>query len=313
MAGLTREHIIWAYRLLLDRDPEDEGVIAPKLRGYGSTADLRRDIMTSEEFADKNPDLAQTNDRNIVIKPLASGVRIFIDLADQAIGLPIIRDQFEQAELAFARRTVGPGQVAIDGGAHVGLFTLHLAQRVGPSGHVYAFEPFPGNADLLRQSIAENQLADRVTLRESALGAASGQAEINYATHTPNSGGAFLLTPGAAGLAGHARLAVAVTALDQMDIRPPVSLLKLDVEGAEPLVIAGASALLARDRPTILCEVHYEQLARVSNATPDDLFGQLVRLGYRAYEITHDGGLGVELEHPPTVPVSTVAFVSRKP
>ena len=35
--GLTRDHIVWAYRILLDRDPESEAVITPKLKGYQST------------------------------------------------------------------------------------------------------------------------------------------------------------------------------------------------------------------------------------------------------------------------------------
>ena len=42
--GLTREHVIWAYRVLLDRDPEHEGVIGPKLAGSSTTAELRHHL-----------------------------------------------------------------------------------------------------------------------------------------------------------------------------------------------------------------------------------------------------------------------------
>ena len=48
--GLTREHVVWAYRLLLDRDPENEDVIGPKLAGSRDTRDLRQHLMTSAEF-----------------------------------------------------------------------------------------------------------------------------------------------------------------------------------------------------------------------------------------------------------------------
>src|SRR5438477_3574246 len=89
--GLTREHVVWAYRLLLDRDPESEDVIGPKLDGSRSTADLRRHLITSAEYQRKNPDFAQTNDRTIVIKELDAGVRLFIDLSDHVIGLSILR------------------------------------------------------------------------------------------------------------------------------------------------------------------------------------------------------------------------------
>ncbi len=47
--GLTREHVIWAYRVLLDRDPENEDVIGPKLAGSQSTEELRHHLMTSAE------------------------------------------------------------------------------------------------------------------------------------------------------------------------------------------------------------------------------------------------------------------------
>ena len=63
--GLTREHVVWAYRLLLDRDPENEDVIAPKLAGSRDTSELRRHLMTSAEFRDKNPDFAHTNEHGL--------------------------------------------------------------------------------------------------------------------------------------------------------------------------------------------------------------------------------------------------------
>ena len=68
--GLTREHVVWAYRLFLDREPESEDVIGPKLVGSRDTAELRHHLMTSAEFQQKNRDYAHTNDRTIVIKEL---------------------------------------------------------------------------------------------------------------------------------------------------------------------------------------------------------------------------------------------------
>ena len=59
---LTRDHVVWAYRLLLDRDPENEDVIGPKLAGSRNTAELRHHLITSAEFRDKNRDFAHTND-----------------------------------------------------------------------------------------------------------------------------------------------------------------------------------------------------------------------------------------------------------
>ena len=89
--GLTRDHIVWAYRILLDRDPESDDVILPKMRGYQNTRDLRNDIVTSQEYQEKNRDYAQMNERNLVIKEIEPGLRLAIDLADHAIGLNILR------------------------------------------------------------------------------------------------------------------------------------------------------------------------------------------------------------------------------
>src|SRR5437879_11553386 len=88
---LTREHVVWAYRLLLDREPESEDVIGPKLAGSHTTRELRHHLMTSAEFQEKNRDYAHTNDRTVVIKELENGVRLFVDLSDHVIRLKIAR------------------------------------------------------------------------------------------------------------------------------------------------------------------------------------------------------------------------------
>src|SRR3954466_15212703 len=131
--GLTREHVVWAYRLLLDRDPESEDVIAPKLAGSRTTAELRHPLMTSGEFRDKNPDFAHTNDSTVVIREIAPGVRLFIDLSDHVIGLGILRGHYEREEIEFVRSALNAGDTAIDVGGHIGFFTMQMAAMVGPT------------------------------------------------------------------------------------------------------------------------------------------------------------------------------------
>src|SRR5580765_8776835 len=149
---LTREHVVWAYRLLLDRDPENEDVIGPKLAGSRDTAELRHHLMTSAEFQQKNRDYAHTNDRTVVIKEIG-GARLFVDLSDHVIGLNIVRGRYEEDGVAFVRSRLAPGDTAIDAGAHIGFFTIHMAATVGATGKIHAFEPFDSNADLLERSI----------------------------------------------------------------------------------------------------------------------------------------------------------------
>jgi FkbM family methyltransferase len=306
--GLTRDHVVWAYRLLLDREPESEDVIGPKLAGSRDTSELRRHLMTSAEFQDKNRDYAHTNDRTIVIKELDDNVRLFVDLSDHVIGLNIVRGHYEVGEVRFMRSVLKPGDTAIDAGAHIGFFTLQMAAMVGPEGRVYAFEPYDANADLLERSIHENQFADRVDFRRSAVGAATGTATLTFPVETLNTGGAYLLREGASPLVGNQKKAVPVVALDDLQIRRPVRFVKMDVEGAEPLVMKGAAALLRTDRPVVLSELHPTQLERASGISGDEFLTAMSALGYQAHLVEH-GLIGAPLDRAPADALVSVVLL----
>jgi FkbM family methyltransferase len=298
--GLTRDHVVWAYRLLLDRNPENDDVIGPKLAGSRDTRELRHHLMTSAEFQEKNRDYAHTNDRTVIIKELdgPGSARLFVDLSDHVIGLSIVRGAYEAEEVGFVRRALRPGDTAIDVGAHIGFFTMHMAACVGPSGRVYAFEPLDANADLLERSIAENQFDDRVVFQRGAVGAASGAATLTFPHETLNSGGAYVLREGTAPLAGNLTKDVGIVALDDVALRSPVRLIKMDVEGAEPQVVRGARRLIRRDRPVILSELHPTQLDRASGVTAGAFLTELAAIGYRAHRL-EGGEVGAPIEHAP--------------
>jgi len=302
---LTRDHVVWAYRLLLDRDPESEDVIGPKLAGSRSTRELRHHLMTSAEFQRRNLDYAHTNDRTVVIKELDGGVRLYIDLSDHVIGIGILRGHYEQDEIRFARSVLKLGDTAIDAGAHIGFFTMQMASAVGHTGKVYAFEPFDPNADLLERSIVENRFADRVVCQRAAVGGASGSATLTFPEETLNSGGAYLLRDGVSPLTGNQMKTVPVFALDDVPLARPVRFIKMDVEGAEPLVVRGARRILQEDRPIILSELHPTQLERASGVTADQFLVEIQALGYRAHRV-EEGTPGEVLDRAPGGIVSVV-------
>ncbi|MGH9142210.1 MAG: FkbM family methyltransferase [Vicinamibacterales bacterium] len=308
--ALTREHVIWAYRLLLDRDPENEAVIGPKLAGSRTTAELRHHLITSAEFRAKNPDFAHTNDSTVVIKEIAPGVRLFIDLSDHTIGLNILRGQYEQDESRFVRELLKAGDAAIDVGAHIGFFTMQMAAAVGPGGSVDAFEPLEPNADLLERSLSENGFGDRVRFHRAAAGAASGTATITFPVETLNSGGAYLLRDGSLPLAGNRTKGVPLIALDTLQLRHPVRVIKMDVEGAEPQVLRGAQRILREDRPIILSELHPTQLQRASDISAGQFLDQINALGYRAHRL-EGSAIGAPLEHAPADALVSVVLTPR--
>src|SRR5437773_6642826 len=281
--------------------------------------------MTSAEFRSRNPDFAHTNDPTIVIKEIAPGVRLFMDRSDHVFGLTILRGQYWQDEVRFVRRVVGECDSTIDVGCRIGFFTMQMAAMVGPAGRVYAFEPLDANADLFERSIAENRFDDRVLFHRAAAGATSGTATLTFPSVTLNSGGAYLLREGSAPLAGNQSKNVPLVALDALEIRRPVRFIKIDVEGAEPQVIRGASRLVKDDRPVILSELHPTQLERASGMTADQFLAEMHALGYRAHSLRGDrrGGpteagpyagpyeklLGPVLERGPVDTIISVALI----
>ena len=95
-----------------------------------------------------------------------------------------------------------------------------------------------------------------------------------------------------------------VIALDDLHLDGRVRLMKMDVEGAEPLVVRGATRLLAEHRPVILSELHPTQLERASGVTPDQFLVQMRAIGYRGQAID-----GAPIDRAPADAIVSVVFV----
>jgi FkbM family methyltransferase len=139
------------------------------------------------------------------------------------------------------------GDIVADVGANVGIYTLGCAGR---GARVWAFEPDPRTCELLRRNVDLNDAADRVTVREAAVGDTAGITRF-AATGSPMS------SSNAAWTVDGVLIDVATVTLG--DVLTRVDLLKIDVEGMEEAVLAGARVLLVdpNRRPRcIVVEVH---------------------------------------------------------
>lgn len=290
----SREHVIWGYRLFLNREPESEAVIEDKLRSAPSVTELRRQFVVSTEFRDQIDVIADLNAANVVIKEIGDGLRLFIDLADRHIGLNVISGSYEPDERAFVLATLKAGGIAVDIGANIGYFSVLMADCVGSSGHVYAFEPLPRNASLLDRSVSENHFETRLTVEHAAIGDHAGSFELISPRITTNWGGSYLRTGGGPVPPEHETTMVPVMTLDEYPLRQPVNFIKLDVEGAELLALRGAKMLLRRDRPTVLAEINEQQLRMVSGCSATEMITEMAAAGYRCLRLSN-GGLGEEL------------------
>ncbi|MEO8482596.1 MAG: FkbM family methyltransferase [Acidobacteriota bacterium] len=243
---------------------------------------------------------------------LASGLTFVRHAADRGLGRAMARGAFECAELACAVRLVAAGDVVVDGGAHLGIYALHLAQRLGASGRVYAFEPHPETRALLEQAVAANGFSARLVVSSAALGDAPGAGVLRTSRRCGAYAHASLERAGAPASRAERLIPVDVVRLDVAAIEGRVALIKLDVEGAEFLAVRGGLGLIRRDRPAILCELGDEQLARVSGASSESLMAMLAAVGYSAHAIGPEGRAGPRLLSPPTTRVSTVLFLPAR-
>jgi hypothetical protein len=81
------------------------------------------------------------------------GHLIYLDATD-AMGLTFRKEA--PPSLRYLKTVVHRGDVVADVGAHIGYYTLSLARLVGEQGHVFAFEPTPATAALLKKNVAVN-------------------------------------------------------------------------------------------------------------------------------------------------------------
>ncbi|WP_326765486.1 FkbM family methyltransferase [Streptomyces sp. NBC_01591] len=199
------------------------------------------------------------------------------------------RFSFVESEIDGLHKVIGEGDVCLDIGAEYGLYTYALSQVTGPKGSVHSFEPLPGAHRVLRTGIRllgctnvhAHQLALSMCPKEQAV------MSLPYRRWLPVHGRAFV-TDGAQGLGPNAefakeiRLNVRLSTVDEMvavSALHRVDFIKADVEGAEPLVLAGAEETLLRDRPTLLLEIEERHLAKY-NARADELADRLRYAGY---------------------------------
>jgi len=201
------------------------------------------------------------------------GIKLAIDSADASVARQMEQSGSYEAHLtAVFERYCEPGMTVVDVGANIGYYSLLASRLVGPSGRVVAIEPNSENCRLLLTSVAA-QGADNVEVLPVACSAEVGWAF--YSSHFGSNGG-FIPDDD---LVRRPGTIVPVFPLDAL-ITGRVDFLKLDVEGAEALVVAGAKDLLSSSRPIVTTEFSCDMLERVSGCEPKDYLDGFLNLGY---------------------------------
>jgi FkbM family methyltransferase len=299
---VTPEHVRWAFRLLLDREPEETAIHAP----FSDTWQLRHHFLNSGEYRQNNH-VGHASGQTWVIYETRHNYRIYLTLEDLAIARNIMLGRYELSETEFVKNEIRAGDLVIDVGANIGYYTLLFGMLVAPHGRVVAFEPVPFLWDALTKSVQENRLQGICETYRAALSDSDEDSILRFPEYTVNFGGAFLVKDGSSTPPGGIDVRAETRTLDSyLDHSESCAFIKIDVEGAEPAVLRGAVHVLARDRPTIMCELHNAQLARVGGSDANQLIDWMSERGYACRTI-EDGVRGVTLQtYDRDVPVNVV-------
>jgi len=214
-----------------------------------------------------------------------TGLERCINGTDRVLIAPELYNMPEEYEPDVWRQVMGAapsGGVVVDVGAYIGLYAIALAQRVGPKGKVYAFEPEPNTFKRLQQHIHLNNVQSQVQLWPCAVGEHSGSASFlsgrSSESHLASTADETSVTGG---------ITVQVVTLDEVLDDTAVALLKVDVEGFEEGVLRGAARLLnnkKRAPRAIFIEVHPFNWES-ANTTSESLLQLLDGYGYEVFDM----------------------------
>jgi FkbM family methyltransferase len=188
------------------------------------------------------------------------GWRYACDLRNATAREACLTGRSAPAETAALRARLPRGGTFVDVGANWGYFTLAALDAVGPKGRVVALEPDPRMAAELRGNVARNGIRNAIVL-EVAASEREGDAVLSGYAEADRNRGVSSLVAAPAGAA--TPFTVATAALDDLLDAHDVAradLVKVDVEGAEELVLRGMARGLAAGRyAAVLLELHPTQ------------------------------------------------------
>jgi FkbM family methyltransferase len=215
-----------------------------------------------------NDSAALLSNGNVRVKRTRHGLMAY-NINDIYLGRSLdVYGEYSRGETDLFGQLIKPGNVVLDVGANIGAHTIFLSRAVGPDGLVIAIEPQRAAHQLLCANLALNELGNVRTIQAGA-GRQAGRAlleMVDYGTQG-NFGGIRLIEQGGED--------IEIVTIDGLGL-DRCHFIKIDVEGHEQSVIAGALQTIARFKP--LLYVENDRLQQSAN-----LIRQLRDIGYRLY------------------------------
>jgi FkbM family methyltransferase len=211
-----------------------------------------------------------------VLAEFPMGIELYLPCWDNDLPAALLAGRvFEPMPISIFRTAVRPGGVVIDGGANVGFYAILAAKLMGGRGTVIAFEPDPRNFPILQRNIVLNELQSTVRAECTALSDFDGETEMWISDDVSTCGSLVNMD-----LASHRSIRVPSTCLDSYLSAAgigKIDLLKLDLEGAEPICLRGARrAIQLAD--VLLLELNAPRL-RAQGLIPQDVLREFLVSG----------------------------------
>lgn len=197
--------------------------------------------------------------------------------------LEMLTKKYEYETVALCREIITPGMHILDIGAHVGYFSRIFSRLTGPEGVVYCLEADPENFSLLKRN---TRRYPNVRLFQSA--AAEHTGTIDFYHLESSTGCHSLIEPESSAR----KITVDAVSVDDLLARKEIArvdLIKIDIEGGEPLAMRGMQKLLTESRTIkVISEFNAGSLS-AGGIEPHDFTTQLESYGFTVYGITNDG------------------------
>lgn len=211
------------------------------------------------------------------------GFRYKADLGDWLGQYVYLTGVYEPPTSRVIAALLHSGDTFIDVGANSGYFTLLASRRIGPTGRVFSFEPVPSMRKRLMENISLNAMSN-VSIHDVAVSntvgvlplfeGPEGHKGISSLRHIDNSA---------------ATIEVKTAPLDSLrETLSTVKLVKIDVEGAEQLVLEGMANILKEDHPYVVIEITDNYLQAFGHGAIG-LAIQMTEIGYHMYAIRAEG------------------------
>lgn len=210
---------------------------------------------------------------------------IYLDRGD-VLGLLRNGGIVEEYEIRLFKKYIRPGDVVVDIGAHIGVFSLLFSKLVGNSGEVISFEPDTKTFSLLSKNIAINNVKN---IRINQLAVSNQNEEISFYLYGSgqNSIGRLSESMPERGLSENVPIVhIEAISLDDFLGDARVDFIKMDIEGAEGSAFLGMKKILSKNNNVkILTEFNVPALRKASKISAEEFLEQLNNEGFRVYDI----------------------------